>query len=550
MFRKLCFQFHWLVGITVGLVLMVVGITGGLLSFEQAILQRINRDIVAVTPAPEAEALAPSELLAAARIAAPERIVTGLTLYARSDRAPQLTLAAPGPAARRGEPLYVNPYSGEPQGRFLRGQEFYRNVRRLHRWLLTDALINNRDLGRQIVGASTVLLILLVISGLYLRSPGQLRGWRSWLTFSPKRRGRAFLWEMHAVVGTWLAPLYLLASLTGLYWSYEGYRDALYAISGAPRVARGHGAPAGPGSGERGGRELLEAAQQDPGTILDRAWSLFRETVGDDYSQVMLQLPREGAATLSLTYQDASPRHDRAISRMTIDTNQALLVEHDRYASRPLRVRLMGSMLPLHSASYFGVVATVLMMLASLAMPLFTVTGWMMYLQRRSQNREAGKAMKEACSQAAVKGRTPLPILYASQGGFGKTLAWQSATTLQQAGQGVTVEDLGLVTPAFLKGQRRVLLVVSTFGLGIPPTGVRPFVAHMGITDLSGLEYGLLSLGDRKYKDLYCKFGRDLEAWLRDCGARPLFATVEVDNGSTTALQEWQHHLLCLSSDC
>ncbi len=547
MFRKFCFQFHWLVGITVGLVLAVVGVSGGLLSFEQAILRHINRKVVTVIPAPGATVLAPSELLEAARSAAPGRTVVTLTLHARSDRAAVLTLAGSGPAARRGESLYVNPYTGEAQGGALRGQPFFRNVRRLHRWLLMDALTGNRDAGRQVVGASTVLLILLVISGIVLRSPGQLRSWRAWLTFSPKRKGRAFLWEMHAVVGTWVAPLYLLASLTGLYWSYEGYRNVLHRISGVPRVVRGHGPPAG--GGGRGEQRPPEAPQPDPGATLDRAWALFRETVGDDYSWVMIRLPQTAATSVRLTYLDARARHDRALSRMTIDVDEALVADHDRYADRPLPVRLMGSMLPLHSASYFGVVPTALMMAAALAMPLFTVTGWMMYLQRRRQNRAARRAMQEARSEGLKEDGKTLPILYASQGGFGKTLAWQSATALQQAGQGVTVKELGRVTPAFLAGQRRVLFVVSTFGLGISPTGARPFVVQMHKTDLSNLQYGLLSLGDRRYGELYCKFGRELEIWLRDCGARPLFATVEVDDGNPDALQEWQRCLLCLKED-
>jgi len=40
-------------------------------------------------------------------------------------------------------------------------------------------------------------------------------------------------------------------------------------------------------------------------------------------------------------------------------------------------------MFALHSGSFFGEAGVVLMMLASLAMPLFPITGWMMYLDRR-----------------------------------------------------------------------------------------------------------------------------------------------------------------------
>ena len=41
-FRNAVFQVHWLFGITAGIVLAIVGVTGGLLSFEDALLTALN----------------------------------------------------------------------------------------------------------------------------------------------------------------------------------------------------------------------------------------------------------------------------------------------------------------------------------------------------------------------------------------------------------------------------------------------------------------------------------------------------------------------------
>ena len=40
--RKLLFEAHWLLGITAGLVIALVGFTGGLLSFEQDLKRWLN----------------------------------------------------------------------------------------------------------------------------------------------------------------------------------------------------------------------------------------------------------------------------------------------------------------------------------------------------------------------------------------------------------------------------------------------------------------------------------------------------------------------------
>lgn len=45
----------------------------------------------------------------------------------------------------------------------------------------------------------------------------------------------------------------------------------------------------------------------------------------------------------------------------------------------------MSSMLPVHRGSFFGPVYQFLVMIAALLMPLFFVTGWMLYLKRRKQ---------------------------------------------------------------------------------------------------------------------------------------------------------------------
>jgi sulfite reductase (NADPH) flavoprotein alpha-component len=49
-------------------------------------------------------------------------------------------------------------------------------------------------------------------------------------------------------------------------------------------------------------------------------------------------------------------------------------------------------MFVLHSGSFFGVAGLVAMMMASLLMPLFAITGWQLYLQRRTKKRAARRS--------------------------------------------------------------------------------------------------------------------------------------------------------------
>jgi sulfite reductase (NADPH) flavoprotein alpha-component len=361
--RKVLFQLHWIFGITVGIVLAIVGATGALLSFEQQIVASLARDSRQVE-ANGRTPLAPAELLT--RIAAnePDKRIAGLNIAREPGATVRVTFA---PREQR----YVDPYTGSLLPAASGGAEtFFRNVRQLHRWLMLGEL-GDRDIGRQIVGASTLLLIFMALTGLYLRWPRgrAARRLRTWFVPDFRLKGRAFLWNLHSVIGTWVLPVYLVIALTGLQWSYEWYRDGLYSIAGVERPAGGEGGP----------REARGKADIPNFT---RAWETFsREVPG--FTAVNVNLAAAPDRPLEFRYLDAKPSHERAFNTLAID-KEGQVSKSERYQDKRLAARLVSSIFPLHSGSYFGVVGVIVFLIASLMMPLFTVTGWLMYLRRRA----------------------------------------------------------------------------------------------------------------------------------------------------------------------
>jgi len=361
--RKVLFQLHWIFGITVGIVLAIVGATGALLSFEQQIVASLARDSRQVE-ANGRTPLAPAELLT--RIAAnePDKRIAGLNIAREPGATVRVTFA---PREQR----YVDPYTGSLLPAASGGAEtFFRNVRQLHRWLMLGEL-GDRDIGRQIVGASTLLLIFMALTGLYLRWPRgrAARRLRTWFVPDFRLKGRAFLWNLHSVIGTWVLPVYLVIALTGLQWSYEWYRDGLYSIAGVERPAGGEGGP----------REARGKADIPNFT---RAWETFsREVPG--FTAVNVNLAAAPDRPLEFRYLDAKPSHERAFNTLAID-KEGQVSKSERYQDKRLAARLVSSIFPLHSGSSFGVVGVIVFLIASLMMPLFTVTGWLMYLRRRA----------------------------------------------------------------------------------------------------------------------------------------------------------------------
>ncbi|WP_369060318.1 sulfite reductase subunit alpha [Caulobacter sp. 73W] len=156
------------------------------------------------------------------------------------------------------------------------------------------------------------------------------------------------------------------------------------------------------------------------------------------------------------------------------------------------------------------------------------------------------RARREA--DALAGGGEAVLVVYASQTGFAEDLAWTTAKALQMGEVGARVLSISDLTAEDLAGAKRALFVASTTGEGDAPDPAARFVGRVmkAQPDLSGLSYGLLSLGDSSYVQ-FCAFGRHLDAWLTERGAAPLFDRVEVDDGDEGALRHWQHQLSAIS---
>lgn len=557
MLKNFWFQAHWLVGITAGVILAVVGVTGALMSFETEIQKWLNRDVRTVQ-ATQAPALTPAALVAAVQRQQPDKQIVGLQFSSDPHDSVRVTFGTPGESGGggrggpRGENRYADPYTGLLlEGEATKGQAFFRGTRTLHRYLTVEAF-GNRDIGKQLVGASTLLCVLLALSGLYLRWPRHVRDWRAWLTFDPALKGRSFLWHLHAVVGTWVLVGLVMMSLTGLYWSYDWYRNGMYAIAGVERPApRGEARPgaASPqqnprqGEGAPRAREPVAALQ---GQALDAVWRGFEAaTATTGYQTATLNLSQGTGRPVEISYLDADPAHERATNTLVIEPGSGEATRHDRYADKRAGEKFMSSVLPLHSGSFFGVPGLVFYMIASLAMPVFAITGWMLYLDRRKKKRAAKREEQAAAVAPAAAGAEPLLLAFASQAGFARQLAWQTAGSLRAAGVPVDVQPLERIDEARLRGAGRALFVVSTFGEGEPPDDARRFVRRFMRSRspaLQGLKFGVLALGDRQYRT-FCEFGRSLDQWLQRHGAQALFPPVEVDRSDPVALGRWRELL-------
>lgn len=538
MLKKSFFQIHWFLGITAGLVLSLMGVTGAIYSYEQQILKWINQDSYTVQVQDSAK-LSPAEIYQHFHTHSPDLKINSITVASAADESSVINVVKEG--QRRGLNMMINPYTAEmlPE---IKGREFFAFIQQLHRNLTVGPI------GKQITGACALMLIFFVLSGLYLRWPKR-HTWKQWFAVKPQLKGRNFIWDLHAVVGTWVIIFYLIFAMTGLYWSYGWWRDGMFKVMGVerPQATQQVQPQRERATGDRGERESRPKSMDAIQThrALNQAWTAFPTQLKYEYSTLTLTLPKKDDGKLELSFVDKDIQHERARNKATYDYQNNQFKDVELYEDKKLNEKIMSSMLPVHRGSFFGPIYQFVAMLASLAMPLFFVTGWMLYLKRRKQKKLTLAAKQSGAALTIDPNATPWLIAYASQTGVSEQLAWRTATSLQEAHQPVTVKSVQQLTEADLKDAKQILFIASTYGTGEAPDLASSFEKKWLNTslDLSHLSYAVLALGSKEYPDSYCSFGHKIAAWLKQNNAKALFSTIEVNNADNDDIQRWNESL-------
>ena len=251
--KKFFAKIHLWLSIPFGIIIAIVCLTGAILVFETEILELCYPSRYFVKEV-KGEMLSPAVLMGAAGQQLPDSIkINGIRVSSDPKRTYQLIL--PGKKAA----CFINPYTGEITG-IDDGKGFFMKIMRLHRWLLDEY---KRDgsfaWGKTIVGYSTLVLAIIIISGLVIWYPRNRKALKNRFKIRTKAGWFRFLYDLHVSGGFYAALLLLILALTGLTWSFGWYRDAFYTAFGISTTSKQTHAPTSAvpqkTAGERGSKK-------------------------------------------------------------------------------------------------------------------------------------------------------------------------------------------------------------------------------------------------------------------------------------------------------
>ncbi|MEH2489530.1 PepSY-associated TM helix domain-containing protein [Bradyrhizobium sp. AZCC 2230] len=369
-------QVHSIAGLVLALLLSLIALTGVIMSFEDEIVDHLNAGIMQVVPR-TTPALLPDELVARLKAVPDAGKVTAIMLSSDPSAAVHVRFARDEQGVRPSS-LYVDPYDGHVLG-VPRGEDFFATVRRLHRWLLIPG--DARGWGRQITGVAALGLIVMLISGLVLRWPRRASSVKMWLKPNLGLSGRGLHRSLHAVIGTWVLPVYLVMTLTGLWYSFDWYKDGVVWLLSRPHVAAAKMQP----------KQSRPPGRPEPVQPVgfDRAWSTLQHEESGGFARAQLTLPAGPGTVMRIRSWPKDSTLESMRDEFRIDAVTGQIVSAERYADKTLGEKAIASVLDIHRGAVLGRPGKLAFMIAAASMPLFAITGVLLYLSRRKLRRPA-----------------------------------------------------------------------------------------------------------------------------------------------------------------
>jgi len=153
----------------------------------------------------------------------------------------------------------------------------------------------------------------------------------------------------------------------------------------------------------------------------------------------------------------------------------------------------------------------------------------------------APSAAPEAAPAAESKGAVPLVCLFGSESGNAEGLADKAAKKAAEMGFDAKTVDMADAKVADLAKAENLLVVISTWGEGDPPSRAEDFYEHFmndQAPKLSGVRFSVCGLGDTSYEH-FCQMGKDFDKRLEALGAERVYDRVDCDVDFEEPSERW-----------
>jgi uncharacterized iron-regulated membrane protein len=435
-FRKFINDAHLWLGIPSGIILFVICLTGTIYTFSREITEWVDRDKFVISVDADAKPLPLKNLITSLEKQHRGLKVTGISIPEEQDKAWMFTLM-PKDMAGKGEKVkddkgkdaakrpqgdkrkegsknvkekdskeakpkkfdrskiknyLVNPYTGAVTGDAKTpSSKFFQTIMGLHRWLLLDT-----EIGRPITGISTLIFIVLEITGLILWLPGKIKSWSKWNAwkqgFKLKLSGgwKRINYDLHNTLGFYTLLLVTIMAITGLCFSFEWFREGVGTVLGSKVFPKEEPVLS----------TLVAGAKFDLDSAINKANSTFPYA-----GNLRINLPRDSTASLNLSKTTNGFFTSAGSDRILVDQYSGAVLKTDRFSDKKLGAQIAALIYPIHVGEIFGTSTKIIYFIICLIATSLPVTGTMVWINKFNKKpaKEKLKTPKKTASEKNVQ---------------------------------------------------------------------------------------------------------------------------------------------------
>jgi uncharacterized iron-regulated membrane protein len=368
--RTVLFWAHLSIGVTAGLVILLMSVTGALLTYQRQLIAWSDRVPAARSPSAGATPLAMDELLA--RLAAsPSHPTAPFSVAVRNDPAAPVVVSAGADVV-----LLINAYTGGVIGNGGALRPLFRTITDWHRWI-GRAPGQARDIARSISGAANLAFFVLLVSGSYLWLP-RVWSWRAvrplvWFRWAGTARARHFNW--HHVVALWCFVPLLVIIASGVVMSYGWANALVYRVAGeTPPALQARPTADRP------------AVPHDPAPAsslsVDAAWNQAKGFAPADWETLTMRTPGLRDVAVTVTIDSGTGGQPQRRGQLTLDRATGTIVKWEPFSSNSPGRRLRTYLRFGHTGEVFGLAGQTIAGLASIGAVALGYTGLSLAIRR------------------------------------------------------------------------------------------------------------------------------------------------------------------------
>lgn len=363
--KNIGFLHLWL-GLSSGLIVFIVALTGSILVFEDEIDAFVNPEFYQVSTIGTKKL--PVDVYVNA-IQKKYKIIQLDRIQTYED--PQRTVIVSGADADKNDQIFsVDPYTGKVLASIPEKSRFFSVVLDLHRHLILG------EAGKFITGCSCLIFAFMLISGLILWWPKKIKNIKQRLTVKWSASFKRVNWDFHSNFGFYSFLFLLIISLTGLTWSFKWFESSIYLLAD--------------GTTKKPSSKVENPTKVDP--KLDKTYfyqNIFSKTdsIYKYKGDTQIRIPSDTINSIMVIKLNLEKSIPNISSMAYFDkyTGELLKIKPYESFSRGDKVRRL--IYPIHTGSIYGYPTKVLAFLVCLFAATLPVTGLIIWLGRKKKKK-------------------------------------------------------------------------------------------------------------------------------------------------------------------